>query len=208
MVASRERSIEAIAALAPVIPVLTIDRLADAVPLGRALVKGGLPVIEITLRTEAAMEAARQIASNVPGAVVGVGTVLTPAQMQQARNAGARFAVSPGCTAMLAQAAFQAGMPYLPRIQTVSEAMELSDKGYRLFKFFDGRPQPCFPGEPIDFVFMARGRVVVVEDGGVGLLRRCRRERVSVSSMSAQGRGPHRCASLPASPTAGYRDWR
>ena len=136
MAAAREREIEAIAALAPVIPVLTIDRLADAVPLGRALVKGGLPVIEITLRTEAAMEAARQIASNVPGAVVGVGTVLTPAQMQQARNAGARFAVSPGCTATLAQAAFQAGMPYLPGIQTVSEAMELSDKGYRLFKFF------------------------------------------------------------------------
>ena len=77
MAAGPEREIEAIVALAPVIPVLTIDRLADAVPLGRALVKGGLPVIEITLRTEAAMEAARQIASNVPGAVVGVGTVLT-----------------------------------------------------------------------------------------------------------------------------------
>ena len=136
MAAGPEREIEAIVALAPVIPVLTIDRLADAVPLGRALVKGGLPVIEITLRTEAAMEAARQIASNVPGAVVGVGTVLTPGQMQQARNAGARFAVSPVCTATLAQAAFQAGMPYLPGIQTVSEAMELSDKGYRLFKFF------------------------------------------------------------------------
>jgi 2-dehydro-3-deoxyphosphogluconate aldolase/(4S)-4-hydroxy-2-oxoglutarate aldolase len=136
MVAGREEGIEAIAALAPVIPVLTIDRLADAVPLGRALVKGGLPVIEITLRTETALEAARQIASNVPGAVVGVGTVLTPVQLEQARDAGARFAVSPGCTATLAQAASQAGIPYLPGIQTVSEAMELSDKGYRLLKFF------------------------------------------------------------------------
>lgn len=136
MAGHREEGIEALVARAPVIPVLTIDRLADAVPLGRALVKGGLPVLEITLRTETALEAARQIASNVPGAVVGVGTVLTPAQMQQARDAGARFAVSPGCTATLVEAAIQAAMPYLPGIQTVSEAMALSDKGYRLLKFF------------------------------------------------------------------------
>lgn len=136
MTEGQEGGIEEIAALAPVIPVLTIDRLADAVPLGRALVKGGLPVLEVTLRTETALEAARQIASNVPGAIVGVGTVLTPAQMRQARDAGARFAVSPGSTATLAEAASQVGIPYLPGIQTVSEAMTLGDRGYRLLKFF------------------------------------------------------------------------
>ncbi len=129
-------AIEAIAAMAPVIPVLTIDRVADAVPLGQALVRGGLPVLEITLRTKDALEAARQIALNVPGAVVGVGTVLDPVQMRQAREAGARFAVSPGCTPALADAALAAGMPYLPGIQTVSEAMTLRDKGYRILKFF------------------------------------------------------------------------
>lgn len=136
MTARREEGIEAIAALAPVIPVLTIDRLADAVPLARALVRGGLPVLEITLRTEAALEAARQIASNVQDAIVGVGTVLTTSQMRKARDAGARFAVSPGCTAALADAAAEVGMPYLPGIQTVSEAMAFRDKGYGLLKFF------------------------------------------------------------------------
>lgn len=129
-------SIEAIAAMAPVIPVLTIERVADAVPLGQALVRGGLPVLEITLRTAEALEAARQIASNVPDAIVGVGTVLDPTQMRQARDAGARFAVSPGCTPELAAAAASIGMPYLPGIQTVSEAMVLREKGYKLLKFF------------------------------------------------------------------------
>lgn len=136
MAGRREVGIEAIAARAPVIPVLTIDRLADAVPLGQALVRGGLPVLEITLRTETALEAVRQIVLSVPGAVVGVGTVMTPVQMRQARDAGAGFAVSPGCTDALAAAAADVGMPYLPGIQTVSEAMSLSDKGYRLLKFF------------------------------------------------------------------------
>lgn len=129
-------SIEAIAAMAPVIPVLTIERVADAVPLGRALVQGGLPVLEITLRTAEALEAARQIASNVPDAVVGVGTVLDPVQMRQAREAGARFAVSPGCTPALAEAAASVGLPYLPGIQTVSEAMVLREKGYKCLKLF------------------------------------------------------------------------
>lgn len=129
-------SIEAIGAPAPVIPVLTIERLADAVPLGQALVRGGLPVLEITLRTAEALEAARQIASNVPDAIVGVGTVLNPMQMRQARDVGARFAVSPGCTPELAAAAACIGMPYLPGIQTVSEAMVLREKGFKFLKFF------------------------------------------------------------------------
>ena len=95
--------IAAIAALAPVIPVLTVERVADAVPLARALVKGGLPVLEITFRTEAALEALAAIAREVPEAVVGAGTVLDEAQVRQAMAAGARFVVSPGCTPALAQ---------------------------------------------------------------------------------------------------------
>src|SRR5690349_24577921 len=101
----RMTDIAAIAARAPVIPVLTIERLADAVPLAKALVRGGLPVLEITFRTGAALEALRAIAGEVPGAVVGAGTVLNARQLDQARRAGARFAVSPGCTPALASAA-------------------------------------------------------------------------------------------------------
>ena len=94
--------IAAIAARAPVIPVLTIERLADAVPLARALVKGGLPVLEITFRTGVAVEALAAIAREVPEAIVGAGTVLDERQLRQAIDAGARFGVSPGCTAALA----------------------------------------------------------------------------------------------------------
>ncbi len=126
----------AIAVLAPVIPVLTIDRPADAVPLARSLVRGGLRVLEITLRTGAALEALRAIAAEVPDAVVGAGTVLDPRQLDQVRKAGARFAVSPGCTRELASAALAEGMPFLPGVQTVSEAMEMGGQGIGLLKFF------------------------------------------------------------------------
>ena len=128
--------IAAIAARAPVIPVLTIERVADAVPLARALVKGGLPVLEITLRTEAALEALRLIAREVQGAVVGAGTVLNTGQLTQATQAGAQFVVSPGCTPALAQAVKASGMPFLPGVQTVSEAMALTEQGFQLLKFF------------------------------------------------------------------------
>lgn len=128
--------IAAIAARAPVIPVLTIERAADAVPLARALVRGGLPVLEITLRTPVALEALRAMAAEVPDAILGAGTVLNADQLDQARRAGARFLVSPGCTPALAEAADAAGLPFLPGIQTVSEAMALSDRGFRLLKFF------------------------------------------------------------------------
>ncbi len=128
--------ISAIAALAPVVPVLTIERLADAVPLARALVKGGLPVLEITLRTEAALPALAAVAAEVPDAVVGAGTVLQPRQFQDVAQAGARFAVSPGCTPTLVAAARAAGLPFLPGIQTVSEAMVLAEQGFGLMKFF------------------------------------------------------------------------
>jgi 2-dehydro-3-deoxyphosphogluconate aldolase/(4S)-4-hydroxy-2-oxoglutarate aldolase len=128
--------ISAIAALAPVVPVLTIERTADAVPLARALVKGGLPVLEITLRTEAALAAMAAIAAEVPDAVVGAGTVLQPRQFDDVTRAGARFAVSPGCTPTLVTAARAAGLPFLPGIQTVSEAMVLAEQGFGLMKFF------------------------------------------------------------------------
>ena len=128
--------IAAIAARAPVIPVLTIERTADAVPLARALVKGGLPVLEVTLRTAVAVEALRAIAAEVPEAVPGAGTLLEPRQVDEVRRAGATFAVSPGCTAQLVTAAKAAGLPFLPGIQTVSEAMALAELGFRLMKFF------------------------------------------------------------------------
>ncbi len=128
--------ISTIAALAPVVPVLTIERTADAVPLARALVKGGLPVLEITLRTEAALAALTAIAAEVPEAVVGAGTVLQPRQVDDVTRAGARFAVSPGCTSALVTAARAAGLPFLPGIQTVSEAMVLAEQGFGLMKFF------------------------------------------------------------------------
>jgi 2-dehydro-3-deoxyphosphogluconate aldolase/(4S)-4-hydroxy-2-oxoglutarate aldolase len=128
--------IAGIVALAPVIPVLTIERAADALPLARALVKGGLRVLEITLRTSAAFDALAAIVDQVPEAIAGVGTVLTVQQFEQAQRAGARFAVSPGCTPALAAAAGSAGLPYLPGVQTVSEAMALAEQGFNLLKLF------------------------------------------------------------------------
>ena len=132
----RPGDMSAIVALAPVIPVLTIERAADAVPLARALVRGGLPVLEITLRTGVALEALRAIAGEVPDAFVGAGTVLNARQLDQVRQAGARFAVSPGCTPGLATAASASGLPFLPGVQTVTEAMELAERGFSLLKFF------------------------------------------------------------------------
>lgn len=128
--------ISAIVAQAPVIPVLTVERVADAVPLARALVKGGLPVLEITFRTEAALEALAAIAREVPGAVVGAGTVLDATQLGQAMAAGARFGVAPGGTPALVRAVKAAGLPFLPGVQTVSEAMVLRELGFGVLKFF------------------------------------------------------------------------
>ncbi len=128
--------IQAIAGLAPVIPVLTVDGPADGVPLARALVKGGLRVLEVTLRTDGALQALKAMAREVPDAVLGAGTVLTPFHVDSVLKAGARFIVSPGCTNVLAQAVKSAGVPYMPGIQTVSEAMAMADLGFRLLKFF------------------------------------------------------------------------
>lgn len=121
--------------MAPVIPVLVVQDLSSAVELARALVAGGLPVLEVTLRTPAALPAIRAMAQ-VPGAVVGAGTVLTAAQMRAAREAGAQFAVAPGATLALIAAAEAEGVPLLPGAQTCSEVMRLLEQGYSVQKFF------------------------------------------------------------------------
>ncbi|MET8896844.1 bifunctional 4-hydroxy-2-oxoglutarate aldolase/2-dehydro-3-deoxy-phosphogluconate aldolase [Streptomyces albogriseolus] len=125
--------------LAPVVPVVVVEDAADAVPLARALVAGGLPAIEVTLRTPAAPEAIRAIAAEAPGAVVGAGTVLTPEQVTGAVAAGARFLVSPGCTDALLTAMRASGVPFLPGVSTASEVMALLERGVREMKFFPAR---------------------------------------------------------------------
>ncbi|MGW4107613.1 bifunctional 4-hydroxy-2-oxoglutarate aldolase/2-dehydro-3-deoxy-phosphogluconate aldolase [Streptomyces sp. NPDC004976] len=122
--------------LAPVLPVVVIEDAADAVPLARALVAGGLPAIEVTLRTPAALDAIRAIAGAVPEAVVGAGTVITPEQVGEAVAAGARFLVSPGWTDVLLEAMRASGVPYLPGVSTVSEVVALLERGVREMKFF------------------------------------------------------------------------
>jgi 2-dehydro-3-deoxyphosphogluconate aldolase / (4S)-4-hydroxy-2-oxoglutarate aldolase len=119
-----------------VVPVITIREADGAIPLAEALVAGGLQVLEITLRTEAGLESIRRVAAEVPGAVVGAGTVATPQQLLDARNAGARFVVSPGCTDALAAAAADAGGVFLPGAATASEVLRLLELGISLMKFF------------------------------------------------------------------------
>ena len=119
-----------------VTPVLTIERVATAVPLARALVAGGLKVIEVTLRTAAALDAVRAIVREVPEAVVGVGTVTAAADIELAINAGARYLVSPGTPSALADALVRASVPVVPGCATVTEAMALSARGFRVLKFF------------------------------------------------------------------------
>jgi 2-dehydro-3-deoxyphosphogluconate aldolase / (4S)-4-hydroxy-2-oxoglutarate aldolase len=121
---------------APVIPVVIIEDLKDAVPLARALVAGGLPVIEITLRTSAGLEAIRAISAEVPDAVVGAGTALSAAQFESAMAAGAKFVVSPGATDALLAAVAGADVRLLPGVATASEAMRLIERGYEFAKFF------------------------------------------------------------------------
>ncbi|MEW2518260.1 bifunctional 4-hydroxy-2-oxoglutarate aldolase/2-dehydro-3-deoxy-phosphogluconate aldolase [Actinacidiphila alni] len=122
--------------LAPVIPVVVLDDAADAVPLARALVAGGLPAIEITLRTPAALAAIRAVADGVPGAVVGAGTVLTPETVDVSVAAGARFLVSPGWTDTLLTAMRGSGLPFLPGVSTASEVLGLLERGVTDMKFF------------------------------------------------------------------------
>ncbi len=122
--------------LAPVIPVITIHDTARAVPMAEALVAGGLKALEVTLRTPRALDAIEAIAAAVPDAVVGAGTVTQPDQFAEAREAGARFAVSPGSTPALLDAAAGSGLPYLPGVATASEVMALLERGITHMKFF------------------------------------------------------------------------
>ncbi|MFJ8055903.1 bifunctional 4-hydroxy-2-oxoglutarate aldolase/2-dehydro-3-deoxy-phosphogluconate aldolase [Streptomyces sp. NPDC096142] len=122
--------------LAPVLPVVVVEDVADAVPLARALVAGGLPAIEVTLRTPVALDALRAIAGEVPEAVVGAGTVVTPGQVEECVAAGARFLVSPGWTELLLEAMQGSGVPFLPGVSTTSEVVALLERGVREMKFF------------------------------------------------------------------------
>jgi 2-dehydro-3-deoxyphosphogluconate aldolase/(4S)-4-hydroxy-2-oxoglutarate aldolase len=127
--------IETIMRTAPVIPVLVLDSAADARPLAEALVAGGLTVLEVTLRTAAALDVIREM-KQVPGAIVGAGTVLNKRQLDAALDAGAEFIVSPGLTDACAQAAIASGVPYLPGVATTSDIMRGLDLGLDRFKFF------------------------------------------------------------------------
>ena len=127
--------LRSILTLAPVIPVLVVEQIEQARKLGQALVDGGLPVLEVTLRSDAALAAIEEMAS-IPGAVVGAGTVLSAQDVSQAKRAGARFAVSPGATDSLLDAVEEAELPLLPGAATASEVMFLLERGFEIQKFF------------------------------------------------------------------------
>ena len=137
--------IDQILAAAPVIPVLVIERLDDAVPIAEALVEGGLPVLEVTLRTPTALDAIAAM-GRVAGAIVGAGTILDPAQLRAAIDAGARFGVSPGLTDALGRAASESGLPFLPGISTTGDVMRARDHGFTRLKFF---PAEAAGGLPV-----------------------------------------------------------
>ena len=131
----RNTEIRRICRLAPVIPVLVVENTGHAEPLARALICGGLPALEVTLRTPAALEVIKAM-SQVPGAVVGAGTLLTSADVIAAKAAGAQFGVSPGATDHLIAACEDNDLPLLAGVSTASEAMSLLEKGYDIAKFF------------------------------------------------------------------------
>ncbi len=134
--ARHSQLVDEVFALAPVIPVLAIDRIEDALPLCRALVDNGLPVLEITLRTACALDAIALVARELPHACVGAGTVLSAADLAKVTEAGARFAISPGATDTLFNAAKTSAVPLIPGIATASELMRGLEHGWRRFKFF------------------------------------------------------------------------
>lgn len=140
---SRAARVDDVLSRAPVLPVLGIECIDDAVPLARCLVEAGLPVLEVTLRSAVAIEAIRRIAAEVPGALVGAGTVLDAAALRAVRDAGALFAIAPGATEALYAAAAESDIPFLPAIATASELMRGLEHGHRRFKFF---PAACAGG--------------------------------------------------------------
>lgn len=135
-----DSDLERLLARTPVVPVLVIEEAVTAVPLAKALVAGGLPLLEITLRTAAALEVIRAIGAEVEDAIVGAGTVLTPRQLDEVAACGARFAVSPGATENLLAAARDSAVPLLPGAATASEVMRLLELGHRHMKFFPAEP--------------------------------------------------------------------
>ena len=136
----KQQRTEQILRVAPVVPVMVIEDVKQAVPLARALVQGGLPVLEITLRTASALDSIRAIIAEVAGAIVGAGTVLTPNQLDMVVAAGCAFAVSPGSSPDLLRAADGVDMPLLPGGVTATEVMTLFERGYHFQKFFPAEP--------------------------------------------------------------------
>jgi 2-dehydro-3-deoxyphosphogluconate aldolase/(4S)-4-hydroxy-2-oxoglutarate aldolase len=130
------RRAKEILSAAIIVPVVTIENVADAVPLARALVRGGLRVIEVTLRTRMAFDAARAIIADVPDVIIGIGTVLTAKDIEQANKIGADFAVSPGQSTELLRASASIGLPFVPGIQTSSDLITCVTHGFDTVKFF------------------------------------------------------------------------
>jgi 2-dehydro-3-deoxyphosphogluconate aldolase / (4S)-4-hydroxy-2-oxoglutarate aldolase len=140
MTAAKQEKLLALFRSARVVPVLTIERLEDAVPLARALVAGGVRVLEVTLRTDVAAEAAKAIIADVPDAIVGIGTILNPDDLLRAERLGAKFGISPGATPELLRAAAASKLPFAPGIATASELMAALAHGFDLVKFFPAEP--------------------------------------------------------------------
>jgi 2-dehydro-3-deoxyphosphogluconate aldolase/(4S)-4-hydroxy-2-oxoglutarate aldolase len=138
-------TIEQIMLTSPVIPVIVINDMDDAVPLAQALVSGGLKVLEVTLRTDLGLAAITKIKQAIPEAIVGAGTVITPADVEKSVAAGAEFLVSPGCTAALIDAALDNAVPLLPGVATPSEAMTLLGRGIAHMKFFPAQAAGGIP---------------------------------------------------------------
>ncbi len=122
--------------ISPIIPVVVIEDLNDAVPLAQSLIEGGIPIIEVTLRSSCALEAIELIAKNVPKMRVGAGTILNSAQLEQAQNRGAEFLISPGLTPSLLEHAKKKNMPLIPGVSSSSEVMQALEWGYHALKFF------------------------------------------------------------------------
>ncbi|GAA6799715.1 bifunctional 4-hydroxy-2-oxoglutarate aldolase/2-dehydro-3-deoxy-phosphogluconate aldolase [Helicobacter pylori] len=122
--------------ISPIIPVVVIENIKDAVPLAQSLIEGGIHIIEVTLRSSCALEAIELIAKNVPKMCVGVGTILNPTQLEQAQNRGAEFLISPGLTIKLLEYAKKKDMPLIPGVSSGSEVMQALELGYNALKFF------------------------------------------------------------------------
>ena len=142
--------------LGPVLPVVTIDSREHAVPLAEALLAGGIRTIEVTLRTEAALDCIDEILSRVDGIYVGAGTVTAPEQLIVLKEMGAHFAVSPGCLPSLVEASQRVDLPYLPGVMTPTEALTLREQGFQAVKFF--------PAEPAGGVRMVKAMSAVYPD--------------------------------------------